>query len=252
MELQTMKIAFITAMPEEFRAVSRHLKTPFRGQFGRYKGCSGTVADHDVVVIESGIGFDNAARGTEALIREVRPDVLISAGFCGGIAPDLGVGAVVVATRLVIVSGDLADEVQVELAVAGNFVASQPTSVSHVFGGTFVSTPVIMTKTRIADLLPSGAPHPVVEMESGAVALIAAENGIPFVGIRSVSDPSGEEIGFSLNEFCDDQMRIRIPRVLLAIIRKPRIIPQLVRLARNSRIAAANLARAVEQLLNFV
>jgi adenosylhomocysteine nucleosidase len=248
-----MKIAFITAMPEEFRAVTCHMDAPTTLRIGEYKACRGTFTNHDICVLESGMGFDNAARAAETLLRTVRPDILISAGFCGGIAPDLGVGAVVLATRLVILSEDVVVEVPVEFAVAGsNFVSRQSVSDDHVFSSLFVSTQVITSKALIASLLPTDSPHPVVEMESAAIAQIAAEKGIPFVGIRSVSDPAGEELGFSLNEFCDDQMRIRILLVLLTIFRKPRIIPQLVRLFRNSRIAGASLARAIEQFLAIV
>lgn len=248
-----MQIAFIAAMPEEFGAVTRCLDASVTVPIGSYKAHRGSASGHDVVVLESGMGFENAARATVALLRVLQPDILISAGFCGGIATDLGVGAVVVATRLVMVSGEAANEVPVELAAAGyNFVASRSLPGQLVFGGLFVSTPVIMAKAHLATLLPAGASHPVVEMESAAIALIAAEHGIPFVGIRSVSDPAGEELGFSLDEFCDDQMRISIPRVLRTIIRKPRIIPQLVRLARNSKIAGTSLARTVEDFLGFV
>lgn len=248
-----MKIAFITAMREEFRAVDCHLGSSASLRIGSYRGRSGAVSGHDIVVIESGMGLENAAKGTRALLETTRPDILISAGFCGGIAPDLDVGAVVVATRLAMVTGNRVNELPIELAPSGyNFVASQPASAHPVYGGMFVSTPVITAKPRILSLLQAGTHYPVVEMESSAVALIATENGIPFVGIRSVSDPAGEEIGFSLDEFCDDRMRIRIPRVLLTIARKPLVIPQLVRLARNSRIAEASLSVAVEQFLAFV
>jgi adenosylhomocysteine nucleosidase len=106
-----------------------------------------------------------------------------------------------------------------------------------------------MLKSRLAARLPSAAPYPVVEMESAAIAIIAVENGIPFCGIRAVSDPFDEELGFSLDEFCDKKMRIRIPKVLLAIARKPRIIPQLFRLSRNSRVAAESLSQAVGRFL---
>jgi adenosylhomocysteine nucleosidase len=92
----------------------------------------------------------------------------------------------------------------------------------------------------------------VVEMESAAIALVAGENGIPFVALRTVSDPFGEELGFALDEFCDDRMRIRIPKVLFTIARKPRIIPQLIRLARNSRVAATSLSLAMERFLATV
>lgn len=248
-----MKIAFITAMPEEFRAVSCHIDAPATVIIGQFRACSGAVSGHDVVVVESGMGCDNASRATEALLRTALPDILVSAGFCGAIASGPGVGDVVVATRLMKVSGGVAEDIPVELAAAGyNFIASRPVSAQPVFGGLFVTTPVIMAKTRIAELLPAGAFNPVAEMESAAIAVISAKNGIPFVGIRAVSDPACEEPGFSLDEFCDSQMRIRILRVLLTIVRKPRIIPQLVRLARNSRIAGTRLAQAVKQLLAFV
>jgi len=248
-----MKIAFVTAMHEEFRAAASSLTISASHRIGAYRSCSGSVSGHDIVVIESGIGLDNAAKATRVLLATMQPDILISAGFCGGIATDLDVGAVVVATRLATVSGNRVDELSIELAADGyNFVARQSMSSHRLFGGMFVSTPVIMAKSRIASLLQAGTLHPVVEMESSAIAQIATENSIPFVGIRSVSDPACEELGFSLEEFCDDQMRIRIPLVLLTIVRKPRIIPQLIRLARNSRIAEAALARAIEQFLAFV
>ncbi|MBC8017320.1 MAG: phosphorylase, partial [Verrucomicrobia bacterium] len=134
-------------------------------------------------------------------------------------------------------------------ATSRNFVARQTAEGRRVFGGLFASTPAIMQKSRLATLLPPDAPFPVVELESAAIAIVAVENGIPFTGIRAVSDPFDEELGFSLDEFCDERMRIRIHRVLFTVVRKPRIIPQLVRLARNSRVAAASLSQAVERFL---
>jgi adenosylhomocysteine nucleosidase len=196
------------------------------------------------------MGFDNAVRGAEAIIREARPDMLISTGFCGGISPDLTVGDVVVATSVVIVSGTLIEAVSVEIpALCSNFVVRMAAEGARVFGGRFASTPAIMAKAQLAGLLPGDSHCQVVEMESAAIAIAAVENGIPFVGIRAVSDPFDEELGFSLDEFCDERMRISIPRVLLTVLRKPRIIPQLIRLSRNSRIAGEKLALAVERLV---
>lgn len=240
-------------MPEELRAVTCQINSPANRRIDGYRACAGSAAGHEITVLESGIGFDNASKATRALIKVMQPDILVSAGFCGGIGLNLVVGDVVLATRLLIVSSGVVNEVPVELSAAGfNFVASQPVSDHRVFGGLFVSTPAIMSKGDIATLLPTGALNPVVEMESAAVALLAAENGIPLIGIRSVSDPADEELGFSLDELCDDRMRISIPRVLFTVMRKPRIIPQIVRLSRNSKIAQASLEKSVEQLLAFV
>jgi len=246
-----MKIGIITAMPEETRAVVRAIGGTRKVQIGKLAVWRGQFAGHDVVIVEAGMGFANAARTAEKLVQYVCPDLIVSAGFCGGIAAELLVGDIVVATGLTIVSEKNLDQVPVEIpAACRNFVVRQAAEGRRVFGGLFASTPVIMPKSRLAAMLPPDASYPVVEMESAAIAIVAVENGIPLVGIRAVSDPLDEELGFSLDEFCDQRMRIRIPKVLLTITRKPRIIPQLIRLARNSRVAGASLSQAVEKFLS--
>jgi adenosylhomocysteine nucleosidase len=248
-----MKIGIITAMTEETQAVVRAIGGARKVQIGRLLVQQGSLAGHDIVITEAGMGFTNAARMAENLLQQAGPDLIISAGFCGGVAAELLVGDIVVATELTIVSEKNLDHVPVEIpAFCKNFVVRQAAEGRRVFGGLFASTPAIMQKSRLAALLPPDAPYPVVEMESAAIAIVAVENGIPFCGIRAVSDPFDEELGFSLDEFCDQRMRIRIPRVLLTIARKPRIIPQLIRLARNSRVAGASLSQAVERFLSVL
>lgn len=244
-----MNIAIIVAMPEEFSAAANCLGRGTAGRLGKLKVRNFSYAEHRLLLVESGMGFDNAARAAEAVIREAAPELLISAGFCGGIAAELQIGDVVIAKRMVIVSEAGLEELPTETpAAALNFAARQPASGEQVCSGTFAGTAVITSKAKLSGLL-SGYPCPVVEMESAAIALIAAENRIPLIAIRSVSDPAHEELGFSLDEFCDSSLRIRPGRVLLTILRKPRIIPQLVRLAGNSRIAAKSLTNALEKLL---
>jgi adenosylhomocysteine nucleosidase len=248
-----MKIGIITAMPEETGALLKRFGSVQKGACGNLTSYCSDYSGHQIVLCEAGMGFDNAARAAEAVILQNRPNILISCGFCGGIDPDLKVGDVVVAMAVVIVSGTQIEAVPVEIpAACNNFVIRQAAGGARVFGGLFASTPTIIPKLRLAALLPSGSKCQVVEMESAAIAIIAVENGIPFAGIRAVSDPFDEELDFSLEELCDKQMRIRIPRILLTILRKPHIIPQLIRLARNSRVAGASLSQAVERFLAFM
>ncbi|MBC7961821.1 MAG: phosphorylase [Steroidobacteraceae bacterium] len=245
-----MNIAIIVAMPEEFRAVANCLGTVAARRLGKLKAGRCSIAGHQILLVESGMGFKNAAGAAEMVIRDRAPDLLISAGFCGGIAAELRVGDVVVAKKMVIVSETGIEDLPTAIPAAGlNFVVRQSACGARVFGGTFAGTAVITSKAKLVGMLSNGCPCPVVEMESAAIALVAAENGIPLIAIRSVSDPVDEELGFSLDEFCDNSLRIRPGRVLLTILRKPRIIPQLVRLAGNSRIAAKSLTAALEKLL---
>ena len=245
-----MKIGIITAMPEETQAIIRALKQTQKMRMGGLAVQQAHVGEHELVVVEAGMGFANATTAARQLISELRPDLVVSTGFCGGISAELRVGDIVVATALTIVSENGLKDVPVTIAaVSRNFVSLQADEGHRVFAGLFASTTTIMQKSRLAALLPPDAPISVVEMESAAIALVAGESGIPFVGFRTVSDPFGEELSFSLDEFCDDRMRIRIPKVLFTIARRPRIIPQLIRLARNSRVAAASLSQTVERFL---
>ena len=245
-----MKIGIITAMPEEFRAASRCLEPGIVMQMASLKTLRSQTAGHEFLLVESGMGFDNAARAAEMLVRDCQPDLLVSAGFCGGIATELLAGDVVVAKEIIIANEDGFEEIPVQISPVGqNFVARQVAEGKRTVGGTFVSTSIITSKRRMAGLLPGSCPNPVVEMESGAVAIIAAKNNIPLLAIRAVSDTADEELGFSLDEFCDpDMRRIRISKVLLTILRKPRIIPQLMRLSRSSSRAAESLTAALSSL----
>jgi adenosylhomocysteine nucleosidase len=245
-----MKIAIIAAMPEETRAIIRVLGHTKKMHMGHLVVYQGRASGHDLTIIEAGMGFANATTAARQIIGELRPDLVVSVGFCGGVLEGLQVGDAVVATGLAIVSEGGLKEVPVTIPEAcRNFVCHQAAEGRRVFGGLFATTTVIMPKRRLSALLPPDAQFPVVEMESAAIAVLAGEHGIPFAGLRTVSDPFDEELGFSLDEFCDDSMRIRIPKVLLTIIRKPRIIPQLIRLAGNSRVAAGSLGQAMERLL---
>jgi adenosylhomocysteine nucleosidase len=64
-----------------------------------------------------------------------------------------------------------------------------------------------------------------------------------------VSDAAEEELGFSIEEFCDPELKISLARVLRCIAGKPWIIPQLLKLSANSRRAGKNLALCVELAL---
>jgi adenosylhomocysteine nucleosidase len=248
-----MKISIITAMPEETQAIIRALQHAQKIKTGELTVYQAQRCGHEIVVAEAGMGFANAAKAARQLLGELRPALMISAGFCGGISAELQVGDAVVAAGLTIVSEGGLKEVQVTIpTICRDFASRRGDEGQRVFAGLFISTTAIMQKGVVAALLPANAPYPVVEMESAAIALEAAENDIPFIGLRTVSDPFGEELGFSLDEFCDDRMRIRIPRVLLTVARKPRIIPQLIRLAGNSRAAAASLSWSMERLLSVL
>jgi len=241
-----MKIAIITAMPEESGAVLKGARQQKKTLLGGRKRYHTLIDGHDIVLMEAGMGMLNAGWAATALAAE-KPDLMISAGFGGAVLPGLRVGDAVVAEQLLHWGG-----VEFEEVAVGYFGRNAAADALSLPRGAFISCDVILDKKSLAQKLPANAANPVVEMESAAIARVAAAYDIPFLGVRTISDPWNEELDFSLDEFCDDSMRIRPAKVLATILKRPRIIPQLIRLARNSRVAAAGLANAMHRLLHRI
>ena len=241
-----MKIVIITAMPEESVAVMRRGKPLEKSRLGGRIRYRIQIAGHDVVLVEAGMGMLNAGWAATSLAVE-SPDLMISAGFGGGVLAGLPVGDVVMAEQILHWSGSEFEALPV--GFYGRNAAADSLSLKR---GAFITCDAIFNKHLLARRLPAVVVNPVVEMESAAVARVAVTHGIPFLGMRAISDPWDEELDFTIEEFCDDTMRIRPAKVLATILRRPRIIPQLIRLARNSRVAATGLSSAMERLLRQI
>jgi len=237
-----MKIGIITAMPEETRAILKKAVQVTKTRLDRHRIWHFGVGGHEITLFEAGMGSRNAGSAASAAASE-KPDLMISAGFGGGVLPGLKIADVLVAEQLFAWTGTGLEQATVPLYELDN------SRTSFLLRGSFVTCDSILNKRQLAELLPKSAKQPVVEMESAAVAGVAVEHGIPFLGIRAISDPWDEELGFSITEFCDDKMRIRALKVFATILRRPYIIPQLIRLARNSRMAAKGLGTAMHRLL---
>jgi adenosylhomocysteine nucleosidase len=248
-------IGLVAAMPNEIRPflkqVRKHDKTTLHG-FPLYQFA---VSENHCSLIESGIGSGRAERATGALIKSIHPDLLISIGFGGAVKPGLSPGDLAIAVRSILYrenafySGEtieLPDSSKARRIVG---------TICEKFGckvmqSDFITSDVILNKKVLRDILPVDISNPVLDMETWAVARMAGQGEIPFLAIRAISDAAEEELEFSLDQFTDSEMNIRIGRILCAIARTPRILPQLLRLAKNARIAGRNLAIALDSLLN--
>jgi hypothetical protein len=87
-------------------------------------------------------------------------------------------------------------------------------------------------------------------METTGIAKVAAEKGIPLVSIRSISDNPQAPIPIDLEAALDEDDNLLTSKLLMMIIRDPKIMFQSSRMVNNSRIAADNAALAVIAVLN--
>lgn len=247
-------IGLIAAMPEEIAPLISRVGPVTREKLTGFRLYRFTSGGKDVVLIESGIGAQRAEQATRALLGVTTPDVILNFGFGGAALPGPNVGDIVLADRLLLYKDQLFTDqaglspvLTEELATCLDLQCRGKSFRMH--RGTFVTSGEIIGKQTLAGLLPATATTPVLEMETAAVARVASERKVPLAAIRAISDGAEEELDFSIADITDREMRISVRKVLWTIARKPRIIPQLVRLGKNSRRAGENLATVVLAVL---
>ncbi|HEY0205470.1 MAG TPA: nucleoside phosphorylase, partial [Acetobacteraceae bacterium] len=90
-----------------------------------------------------------------------------------------------------------------------------------------------------------------VDLESAAVARIAARHGVPFAVLRAVCDPAGRGLPRAALAALDSQGHIGPWRVAAAILARPGDIPGLIALggdAARARLALVTRVRAIGRL----
>jgi adenosylhomocysteine nucleosidase len=183
----------------------------------------------DAVLICGGIGAEAARRATEAVIALHAPAVVYSAGFAGGLQPSLEVGDIVVPRRVV----DARDGSSVDTG-DGNGVLLTITSIAGP-----------KEKAHLAASYGALA----ADMEAASVARGAQAREVRFAAVKVISDdrdfplPPMQRLIRARGEF--DTARF----VCFALLR-PWLWPTLLRLARNSRLAAHALSRHLQRTID--
>jgi adenosylhomocysteine nucleosidase len=193
-----------------------------------------------------------AHRAGKTLICRCRPELLISLGFGGALTPELAAGDVVLGATFWHYDPDTRE------LKAG----SQPsaplslTRLSHsvemlgraIVTGSVVTTNRIIHKGGQSDLL-SGLPHPVLDLETGALAELAAVHGLPFLSLRAITDTAREEIPEFLRDTGDSEATVGVRKALTWLVEDFRRVQDLLRLWRRSRRASQALAEALAILV---
>lgn len=247
-------IGLIIAMPEEVRPIARRLGNCRKERIDRFPFYRFHLEGREIHLVQSGMGRERAAAAAAALISAHRPGLLISAGLGGAVRKGLATGDVVLAGKVMSLSeAELADTVAIDNVHLLQVVAeSLPVRDFRILDGCIITTQGILRKKEVNGILPDGLGNPVLDMETGAVAEAASREAIPFLALRAISDPADEELLFSIEEITDRDLNISIRKVLSAILRNPRILPQMLRLARNAKTAGNNLALMLERVIRTI
>lgn len=187
----------------------------------------------------AGADAERARNAAQALLAD-GCNALLSFGIAAGLDPELLPGDTIVADAIVTPAGQrIATTEPWRNALWATLNDLPGARIATVAGS---DTPVLTVAEKQVIHQASGAS--IVDMESHAVAEVAAGADIPLLALRVVADASADVIPRWLADCIGDQGEIR-PLVLTAgVIANPRDIRALVHLARSSGTAFAGLRRA--------
>ncbi len=164
---------------------------------------------------------------------------IVSIGIAGGLRGDLAPGDVVIASEVVTGSGRLAADPVVAAALTDRLAGiSSGVRLAPIAG---VEAAILTGAAKTALRERTGAA--VVDMESHVAAAYASAHGLPFAAVRVVCDPADRAIPAFAAQALKPNGEPDIGAVLAAILRDPRQIGPLMRLARDSGRAFAALKR---------
>jgi adenosylhomocysteine nucleosidase len=185
------------------------------------------------VVIGGGLhaGAQDAA---ERLVAS-RATALLSFGLCGGLDPALRSGVIMV------------PETVLEQGVCYECDPRLTVVLGGATGVMLAASAAVATADAKALLWrETGAAG--VDLESGAVARVAARHGLPFAVLRAVCDPAERSLPPAALAALDARGAIAITRVLASLAARPGQIPAILALARDAAAARSALIRRVRDI----
>ena len=189
------------------------------------------------LVLVTGIGAERAADAARWVWDHFRPRLLVACGFAGALSPKLQVGDVLLASEVV-----EADEDDMHWRTA------VPTELGDLPVGRLVTVPELVGRPSGKRTLARQTAAVAVDMESAAIAEVCQEKQMPCAVVRVISDTADTALSDRLVDLMSGG-RVSPLRVLAAVVRSPWLLVELWRLARDTRIAARELAGALSKLL---
>ncbi|MCL5283406.1 MAG: hypothetical protein M1330_01635 [Armatimonadetes bacterium] len=239
-------VLILTALWMEQEAIRRRLKINTSIPAGNLKLLQSRRKNILFILGVTGVGSLRAAEVFDTIVAGFKPDLLLIAGLAGALDPAVKIGTVVLPNAV------MDAEQQSAPIPLNSFLDSEMIpclyGVRLVRGHLLTVNQIVTSPTEKADLFRrTGAV--AIDMESASLANRAHSAGIPCAIIRAISDGSAETLPSDLLSCTDEFGRPKGWLLARWILTHPAGMPELLRLNRNSRLAAGILAASIENYL---
>jgi adenosylhomocysteine nucleosidase len=261
-------ITAVAALEGELAGIRRQAKVTNSFRVGEALLEEGWLAGQDCLLVQSGMGRQRAERALEYVLRRYRPSAVLSLGFCGALAGKLRAGDLVVCSKLLALLtmpsplrpapsvGFLnCDDCLVKRALRVEMPQTWGAArclalrrrVRPVVGGC-LTVPSVANHRQVKEWLSWNFTGAVVDMESFWLGSLAQEAGVPFLAVRSVSDPLNESLP-PLDGLVDAFGRTKKRAMSRYLIGHPIAAGELIRLGLHFRRAQKSLTSFVVSFL---
>lgn len=183
-----------------------------------------------VRVLVTGMGRGNAERGIYYALDEVKPRLVLTCGFAGGLNPILQNGQIVFAA-------DDESPFRDSLEKAG----AHPVSF-------FCARRVAITSEEKQKLW-RGTGMDAIEMESETIRDVCRERDVPAVTIRVISDSAMEDLPLDFNTLMTPAQKIHYGKLSWALVRSPWKLAELLAFQQKTVDAGKKLAAFLTRIL---
>jgi adenosylhomocysteine nucleosidase len=225
-------IGIVTALPIELgEFLSRCARVnKYKGDGFVFRG--GNYDKIRVATVESGMGYARARRAAISLVKSHSPKWLLSCGFAGALQEGMQIGNIVMVNSIVDQHGQ---EMSFSLNVASN-------ESEGLYVGRILTADEMVRTVDEKKLLAEKHNAIAVDMETLAVAQVAQEHQLGFMGIRSISDDLSADLPPEVLSVVGDTGAVRVGAALSSFVKRPGSFKDMLGLRDTAQRAANNLA----------
>jgi adenosylhomocysteine nucleosidase len=235
-------LALVASLREEVSGLLRQMSLQETAVPRGWRLFMGSLAGRGVLVAQTGMGRDRAERAVQFLLDRYPLSCVISFGFAGALAPELGAGDLVVYREMVGPDGleigppHISDPAMVDLAVAARLEGG-----IRLHCGCGLTLERLVSRPDEKGALGRTFGAMAVDMESYWVAAMATERRVPFLAVRAISDRLSQSLP-PLDRFVGHDGAADWRGAVLHFASHPVDLMKMPGVFGNSRVAGRSLA----------
>ena len=181
------------------------------------------------LVLLTGMGKKNAEDSMRKALQQVRPAMVLSCGFAGGLNPQLPAETIVFETA----------DPAMEATLLGR----------GGFGVKFHCADRVAVTVAEKSALRKSTGADAVEMESAVIGAVCNDAGIPFATVRVILDAADEDLPLDFNRLMNAKQEMSYLKLTGALMKSPGKIGELKKFQKRCQAAALKLAATLVHII---